>query len=95
MISLKSFTYNGPDMISSLSSNVCQYGALVIYLTSEQEVAYCENLSGLTLYSTTDKFIIVVAWFSGYSSGELILTYNYMDCNVLYGELLSPEKRNS
>ena len=95
IITLKSFTYNGPDMISSLSSNVCQYGALVIYFTSEEEVVYCESISGLTLYSTTDTFTMVIAWFSGYSSGELILTSNFMDCNVLYGELLSLEKRNN
>ena len=95
IISLKSFTYNGPDMINSLSSNVCQYGALVIYFTTVQEVVYCENISGLKLYSTTDTFTIVIAWFSGYSRGELILTSSLMDCNVLYGELLSPEKRNN
>ena len=95
IITLKSFTYDGPDMISSVSPNVCQYGALVIYFTFKQEAVYCENISDLTLYSATETFTVVIAWFSGYSRGELILTSSFMDCNVLYGEFLSPEKRIS
>ena len=95
IISLKSFTYNGPDMISSVSPNVCQYGALVIYFTFKQEVVYCESISDLTLYSTAETFTVVIAWFSGYSRGKLILISTYMNCNALYGEFLSPEERNN
>ena len=87
-IFVKTFSFSGPNKMTSLNPSVCQYGGLVIYFTGKQRFEFCENVYDLHIYGDVKPVTLMFTWFSGYSYGRLSADIKYTPCRTTYAELL-------
>ena len=82
--------FSGPNMITDLSSSMCQYGGLVIFFDYAKKMDICENETNLIIYGSRDWMVIYSVWFSGYSKGHILASWSATRCKTVYGESLPP-----
>ena len=85
-LTVKSFTFSGPTMISDLSPYTCQYGGLLVYVDQgDKYFTICEIVYNLHLRGQSIRYYF--AWFSGYSHGKISLLIESDRCSIVYAEL--------
>ena len=89
-VNIQSFLFSGPNTITDLSSSMCQYGGLVIFIDYRKNIEICENERNLKIYGSRDWIVIYFVWFSGYSEGNIAATLSTTMCKTVYGESLPP-----
>ena len=89
VIYFKMFSFSGPNIVTNLTHSVCQYGGLIIQFDGRKEqYEFCEPLNDYKVYTKNKAITIIIVWFAGYSSGELVAALWKSTCRVLYSEFI-------
>ena len=90
-ISVSFFEFYGPNMVTDLPTYPCQYGGLGIEVEQKgRALLTCENVQDITIHSQYKGLTLHVAWFSGYSRGQLSAVIKRTYCKYIYANLSPP-----
>ena len=90
-IGVSFFEFYGPNMVTDLTTYPCQYGGLGIEVEQKgRALLTCENVQDLNIRSQYKGLTLHVAWFSGYSRGELSAVVTRTYCMFMYADLSPP-----
>ena len=82
------FIYSGPNTLSDIPSQQCQYGGLFVrFDLTEKWFEFCDDISDLNIHSSHDGIYVALFWFSGYSQGSIIADFQKDACGIIYLEL--------
>ena len=86
-LTVDTFLFSGPSMVTDLSDSVCQYGGLLVQFHDRtNEYGYCEPLHDYTIYTGSNSINVILVWFAGYSSGHFSGFLGRSDCRAYYPE---------
>ena len=86
VIFIKHFEFSGPNMIANNGVILCQFGGLIVYLNLKEYFRFCESIYGMQIYGQQQHFVIIFAWFTGYSHGRFNADIRITACRTFYFE---------
>ena len=88
---VETFIFSGPNMVTTLSDSVCQYGGFLVYFNKGTD--HYELCHKYTIYTGTNSLTFILVWFSGYSGGNSTAFLSVSDCMPYYPEFSTPLNR--
>ena len=86
-LTVETFLFSGPTMVTDLSDSVYQYGGLLVqFMGRTKEYGFCEPLHDYTIYTGAYSINVILVWFAGYSSGHFRGVLGESDCRSYYPE---------
>ena len=87
-LTVETFLFSGPTMVTDLSDSVCQYGGLLVQFrrSRTKEYGFCEPLHDYTIYTGEYTINVILVWFAGYSSGHFRGFLGKSHCKSYYPE---------
>ena len=89
-LTIQSFQFSGPNMMTDLSQFTCQYGGLNVMFSNGKWFEFCQNVYYLDIYSERKAMYFTFISFSGYSQGHIRAAIIPKFCPAIYAELLKP-----